>query len=202
MKDKEEISSADWLCKNFVLVGDFRVDFKTSQIYRGEHAIKMEPLAMELLGYLIVNSSRYVGHRELLGNVWKGRVVSDNAIRRVVKKLRDALGDDAKLPTYIKTLPNAGYMLIAPVVVPAVASVTTSVTVPSEHDETAATLPAATALSAMAQMAAEPAVPAAAVVHRKKTLFRPLAVPAILVCGVLAGCCCNKKPMRRFALKR
>ncbi len=187
MKDKEEISSADWLCKNFVLVGDFRVDFKTSQIYRGEHAIKMEPLAMELLGYLIVNSSRYVGHRELLGNVWKGRVVSDNAIRRVVKKLRDALGDDAKLPTYIKTLPNAGYMLIAPVVVPEVASVMPSVTVPSEHDETAATLPAATALPAMAQMPAEPAVPAAAVVHRKKTLFRPLAVPAILVCGVLAG---------------
>lgn len=180
MKNKEEISSADWLCKNFVLVGDFRVDFKTSQIYRGEHAIKMEPLAMELLGYLIVNSSRYVGHRELLGNVWKGRVVSDNAIRRVVKKLRDALGDDAKLPTYIKTLPNAGYMLIAPVVVPEAAPVTTS----SEHNEPAVTLPVATASSEVVQM---PAEPAPAMMHRKKTLFRPLAASTLLVCGVLAG---------------
>lgn len=106
-----------WLGTNTIIVGEFNVDFKKTQISRNDQVIKLEPLAMELLCYLISKKGQYVNQKELLKNVWNGRVVSDNAIRRVVKKLRDALGDEPKSPKYIKTVPNKGYLLIADVLV-------------------------------------------------------------------------------------
>jgi transcriptional activator of cad operon len=103
----------DWLGNSKITVGDFVVDFKKTRILNQNEVIRIEPLAMELLCYLIARKGEYVSQRELLENVWNGRVVSDNAIRRVVKKLRDALGDDVKAAKYIKTVPNKGYLLIA-----------------------------------------------------------------------------------------
>ncbi|WP_394205009.1 winged helix-turn-helix domain-containing protein [Shewanella waksmanii] len=113
----EKMGNLFWLRANTVVVGEFVVDFKKTQISRNEQVIKLEPLAMELLCYLISRKGEYVNQKELLENVWNGRIVSDNAIRRVVKKLRDALGDEPKSPKYIKTVPNKGYLLIADVVI-------------------------------------------------------------------------------------
>ncbi|KAF7785505.1 hypothetical protein PRUB_a4180 [Pseudoalteromonas rubra] len=116
-----------WLEDNQVTVGQFQIDFKKTRLYNTEiaeeqenHVIKLEPLTMELLCYLVKRRGDYVSQKELLDHVWDGRVVSDNAIRRVVKKLRDALGDDVKSPTYIKTVPSKGYLLIAEVSIEAV----------------------------------------------------------------------------------
>lgn len=116
-----------WLEDNQVTVGQFKIDFKKTRLYNTEiaeeqenHVIKLEPLTMELLCYLVKRRGDYVSQKELLDHVWDGRVVSDNAIRRVVKKLRDALGDDVKSPTYIKTVPSKGYLLIAEVNIEAV----------------------------------------------------------------------------------
>ncbi|QTL36477.1 winged helix-turn-helix domain-containing protein [Pseudoalteromonas viridis] len=111
-----------WLEGNQVTVGQFQIDFKKTRLYnihvapdQPDHEIRLEPLTMELLCYLVKRRGDYVSQKELLDHVWDGRVVSDNAIRRVVKKLRDALGDDVKSPTYIKTVPSKGYLLIAEV---------------------------------------------------------------------------------------
>lgn len=116
------VSKEVWLEDKQVTVGQFQVDFKKTRLYNNDTSIdneskviKLEPLTMELLCYLIKRHGHYVSQKELLDNVWDGRIVSDNAIRRVVKKLRDALGDDVKSPTYIKTVPSKGYLLIAEV---------------------------------------------------------------------------------------
>jgi len=111
----KENGSHNWLDDTIVKVGEFVVDFKQTRIYKDEIAIKLEPLTMELLCYLTNRKGHYVSQRELLEHVWNGRIVSDNAIRRVIKKLRDALGDDVKAARYIKTVPNKGYLLIAEV---------------------------------------------------------------------------------------
>ncbi|RZM84974.1 hypothetical protein C3B51_02270 [Pseudoalteromonas rubra] len=106
----------EWLNGRKCKVGKYTINFKQTSLEDGDEVIKLEPLTMELLCYLVNCQGRYVGQRELLEHVWEGRVVSDNAIRRVVNKLRNALGDDAKSPQYIKTVPNKGYLLIASVV--------------------------------------------------------------------------------------
>ncbi len=70
---------------------------------------------MELLLVLASRPGQVVSREELLSTVWPGVVVGDEALSQVVTKLRKALGDDARLPTYIETISKRGYRLIAPV---------------------------------------------------------------------------------------
>ena len=76
-------------------------------------AFKLEPRPLEFLHYLAQHPGQLVSREQLLEQVWGKRHVSDDAIRGVVKKLREALGDNAKSPSYIKTVPLKGYILIA-----------------------------------------------------------------------------------------
>jgi TolB-like protein len=56
-----------------------------------------------------------VGIEELLDQVWSGVVVTQDSVYQAITALRRLLGDDAKQPTYIVTVPRLGYRLIAPV---------------------------------------------------------------------------------------
>jgi transcriptional activator of cad operon len=98
-----------------VTIGDFVLDINQSTVSSAEKTIKLEPLALAFLCFLVSRSGQVVSRDELLRVVWSGRVVSDDSIRKVVKKLREAFLDDAKAPRYIKTIPLKGYCLIAPV---------------------------------------------------------------------------------------
>nr|WP_284500227.1 winged helix-turn-helix domain-containing protein [Microbulbifer sp. GX H0434] len=73
----------------------------------------MEPQVAEFLALLVRHAGETVGREQINREIWRGRVVGDDAIRAVVRKLRDALGDDARNPRYVRTLPLKGYSLIA-----------------------------------------------------------------------------------------
>jgi len=94
-------------------VGDKIVDWKLSLIIDGQNEVKIEPLPLAFLKFLYEHPGEVITREQLIESVWHNRHVSDDAIRRVVKKLRSALGDDAKSPSFIKTYPLQGYMLIA-----------------------------------------------------------------------------------------
>ena len=49
---------------------------------------------------------------ELVSSVWEGAFVTDNAITRAVAQIRKALGDDAKEPRFIETIPTVGYRFL------------------------------------------------------------------------------------------
>ena len=70
---------------------------------------------MAVLMLLAEHGDRVVGREELLNAVWPGVVVGDEALTQSVIKLRRALGDDPRKPSYIETIPKRGYRLIAPV---------------------------------------------------------------------------------------
>ncbi|NOU51434.1 hypothetical protein HG263_12930 [Pseudoalteromonas sp. JBTF-M23] len=110
----EELKSGFTSAPNY-MVADKKVCFQSGEVSFGEQSIKLEPLPLAFLYFLIQHAGEVVSRQALLENVWGNRQVSDDAIRRVVKKIRVALGDDAKEPTYIKTIPMQGYVLIAPV---------------------------------------------------------------------------------------
>ena len=61
------------------------------------------------------NAQRLVTKRELLDSVWAGASVSDELLRGYIRELREALGDDAKKPRYIETVPARGYRFLPPV---------------------------------------------------------------------------------------
>ncbi len=70
---------------------------------------------MEVLMQLADHGGQVVSREELLDKVWPGVVVGDEALTQGVIKLRRALGDDPRSPSYIETIPKRGYRLIAPV---------------------------------------------------------------------------------------
>ena len=75
--------------------------------------IQLEPMMVELLSYFCHHPDQIVSKDALIEHVWLGRIVSDNAVSRLVTKLRKVLGDDPKQPRFIATFPKKGYKFIA-----------------------------------------------------------------------------------------
>jgi TolB-like protein/DNA-binding winged helix-turn-helix (wHTH) protein len=96
-------------------VGDWLVTPDEDTVRRDSHTERLEPLAMQVLVYLASRAGEVVPRSDLEEVVWKGGVVSYDAVTSTVIKLRKALGDSARNSIYIVTVPKRGYQLIAPV---------------------------------------------------------------------------------------
>ena len=70
---------------------------------------------MQVLVYLVAHRGRVVSRRDLEAHLWPGMVVTEDAVTNAIAKLRRALGDDARHPRVIETVPKVGYRLIAEV---------------------------------------------------------------------------------------
>jgi DNA-binding winged helix-turn-helix (wHTH) protein/TolB-like protein/cytochrome c-type biogenesis protein CcmH/NrfG len=96
-------------------VGEWEVAPELNQISRVGECVRLEPKAVELLVFLMQRAGEVISREELLSALWPGVVVGDNALTQVVTKLRKALGDTARKPTYIEAISKRGYRLIAAV---------------------------------------------------------------------------------------
>lgn len=94
-------------------IGDWRLDASAGQISRGTRVERLEARTLRLLVYLANRAGETVSIDELLDNVWSGVVVTQDSVYQAVTALRRLLGDDAKQPRYIVTVPRLGYRLIA-----------------------------------------------------------------------------------------
>jgi DNA-binding winged helix-turn-helix (wHTH) protein len=99
----------------FFTIGDVVADAERNVLLRHGEIVKLEPRAMQVLTYLAANEGRVVGKDELIARVWNGTHVVDEAVQRAVSMLRTGLGDDAKHPRLIETVPTRGYrLMVAP----------------------------------------------------------------------------------------
>jgi DNA-binding winged helix-turn-helix (wHTH) protein/TolB-like protein/Flp pilus assembly protein TadD len=96
-------------------VGEWWADPTTNELGRAGMTVRIEPKAMEVLMALAARPGATVGRNELLSTVWPGVVVGDEALTQSIIKLRKALGDNPRSPSYIETISKRGYRLIAPV---------------------------------------------------------------------------------------
>jgi len=78
---------------------------------------QLEPMVVELLAFFCRNADQIISRSQLIQEVWLGRLITDNAVNKVVTKLRKILNDDAKKPQFIATFPKKGYKFIAEVFV-------------------------------------------------------------------------------------
>jgi TolB-like protein/DNA-binding winged helix-turn-helix (wHTH) protein len=81
-----------------------------------EHSKTLEPKVMDVLVFLSQRQGEVVSRQQILDAVWRGAVVGDEVVSRVVSLLRTELGDDQKNPRYVKTISKRGYCLIADVI--------------------------------------------------------------------------------------
>ena len=86
----------------------------TRIIYKGE-ITRLEPRVMDVLVYLADRPGQLVTRGELEESVWKGTIVSYDALTGAIQKLRKAFKDDSRRPRIIETLSKKGYRLVAPV---------------------------------------------------------------------------------------
>lgn len=96
-------------------VGDWRVDPSANRIARTGEIAELEPKVMDLLVLLSQRAGTVVGRTEIAESLWPGVHVNEDALSRTVFKLRRALGDDARDPRYVETVPKRGVRLIAAV---------------------------------------------------------------------------------------
>jgi adenylate cyclase len=102
--------------------GPFTVDRERYRIARGDAGVELTPKLLDLLLHLLDHAGTLVTKEQLLDALWPDANVTDNALTQAVSELRQALGDDAASPQYIKTVARRGYRFIAPVIVDAAAA--------------------------------------------------------------------------------
>jgi DNA-binding winged helix-turn-helix (wHTH) protein/tetratricopeptide (TPR) repeat protein len=99
--------------------GPFTADRTTYRVFNAGQPLDLTPKLLDLLFHLLDHPAALVTKEALLDAVWPGANVTDNALAQAVSDLREALGDEASDPTYIRTVARRGYRFIAPVEVDA-----------------------------------------------------------------------------------
>jgi DNA-binding winged helix-turn-helix (wHTH) protein len=94
---------------------DLVVDADRFRVEKDGRPRKITPRAFDVLVYLIEHRDRIVEKQELFEQIWKESFVSDNALTRTIKEIRQVIGDDAEAPHYIETVHKRGYRFIAAV---------------------------------------------------------------------------------------
>ncbi|HUH61551.1 MAG TPA: winged helix-turn-helix domain-containing protein [Terracidiphilus sp.] len=97
------------------LIGDWRFDPASGELARYAVSIRLDVRAARLLACLAERAGETVSADELLNRVWTGVTVSQDSVYQAVASLRRQLGDDAKVPQYIETVPRLGYRMVATV---------------------------------------------------------------------------------------
>jgi DNA-binding winged helix-turn-helix (wHTH) protein/Tfp pilus assembly protein PilF len=96
-------------------IGDWIVEPSTGFLRCDGQKERLEPRVMSVLCLLASEPGRVFSKQELFDQVWGVAVVEDVTLSRCVSDLRRALGDDARNPRYIETIPKKGYRLVADV---------------------------------------------------------------------------------------
>jgi DNA-binding winged helix-turn-helix (wHTH) protein len=103
-QDLRDFQLAEWL-----------VQPSLDQLTSGSAVVRIRPQLMDLLVCLAARAGRTVARQELAAAIWPNQFIADSGLARCVAELRRALGDSARQPRIIETIPKRGYRVIAAV---------------------------------------------------------------------------------------
>lgn len=96
----------------FYFFDAFEFDERKGILLRDGEARNLRPQSAQLLKLLLENSDRTVTKEEIIEQVWNGEYISDQVLFQCMNDLRKALGETAKDPSFIRTIPRKGYRWI------------------------------------------------------------------------------------------
>lgn len=94
-------------------IGDLTFDPERRQLRRGRAEIRLSPKAWRLLEILVGKSPKALSKKELTGLIWPGTFVHEANLPNLISELREALGDDARKPRFVRTVHGFGYALLS-----------------------------------------------------------------------------------------
>jgi TolB-like protein len=102
-----------------VRFGTFEVNLHSRELRKHGMRIRLEQKPFQILELLLECAGHVVTRRTLREKLWPDTVVGyEHGLNTAVNKLRDLLGDCARSPRFVETLPRLGYRFIAPVLNP------------------------------------------------------------------------------------
>lgn len=99
-----------------LIFGDCELDTGLFELRCGGSVRPVEPQVFDLLVYLARHRDRIVSRRELLDQLWTGKVVADSTLNSRIKAARRAVGDSGRAQSCIATFNRRGYRFVAEVV--------------------------------------------------------------------------------------
>ncbi len=101
--------------------GQFEVNAASGELFKNGRRVKLQEQPFRLLVVLLEHAGEMVTREDLRSRIWPEDtfVDFDGSLRVAVRKLREALDDDAESPRYIGTIPKRGYRFLDPAVRPA-----------------------------------------------------------------------------------
>jgi len=102
-----------------VRFGTFEVNLHSHELRKHGMRIRLEEKPFQILEMLLLSAGDVVTRRALRERLWPDTYVGyEHGLNTAINKLRDLLGDSARSPRYIETLPRLGYRFIAQVIQP------------------------------------------------------------------------------------
>jgi DNA-binding winged helix-turn-helix (wHTH) protein/tetratricopeptide (TPR) repeat protein len=97
--------------------GPFQLDTGNTTLARNGNQLRLQDLPYRLLVILVEKPGEIVSREEVRQRLWPQNtfVEFDNSLGVAIRKIRDALGDNADAPCYVETIPRRGYRFLAPV---------------------------------------------------------------------------------------
>jgi TolB-like protein len=95
----------------------FELDLSSGVLRTAGMLISLQPQPFKVLAVLASNSGQAITRGEIRRKLWgDGTFVDfDGGLNFCIRQIRKALGEDARTPRYIETLPRRGYRFLVPV---------------------------------------------------------------------------------------
>lgn len=93
-------------------LGPLQVSPSLRRLSRADQEIVLEPRVMRVLVALVAAGGNVLSRDALIETCWDGQIVGDNAINRVVSRLRQALADLDGETVRIETITKVGFRLV------------------------------------------------------------------------------------------
>ena len=90
-------------------LGDLTFDPDARQLLSAETEVHLSPKAIDLLRILIAHRPRALSKQELHEHLWPATFVSEANLASLIAEIREALGDTAREPRFIRTAHRFGY---------------------------------------------------------------------------------------------
>ena len=95
-----------------IRLGGATIEPRRNRIVVGKRSCRITSRDMDVLLCLLAVDRKVIARQEILDRVWKDVVVNEEALTLSVSRLRRALGDNPRKPSYIETIPKKGYRLM------------------------------------------------------------------------------------------
>ena len=96
--------------------GEFELDARAGELRKGGLRLRLQEQPLQILLMLLEHPGEVVTREEIRKRLWPNDTIVefDHSIGTAIKKLRQALGDEAESPRYVETLPRRGFRFIFP----------------------------------------------------------------------------------------